>query len=75
MATATEDEYDQRRFRAPRDEWDGFEAATKTQAQHVAGKSPRGQVIREFIRWYLRRPGAKLPQRPPEGPWSTPPEA
>lgn len=21
-------------------------------------------VIREFIRWYLRRPGAKLPERP-----------
>jgi hypothetical protein len=21
-------------------------------------------VLREFIRWYLRRPGAKLPARP-----------
>lgn len=25
----------------------------------------RAEVIREFIAWYLRRPGAKLPERPP----------
>jgi hypothetical protein len=25
----------------------------------------RGTVIKQFIRWYLRRPGAKLPERPP----------
>lgn len=24
----------------------------------------RSGVIRQFVRWYLRRPGAKLPQRP-----------
>lgn len=24
----------------------------------------RSAVVREFIRWYLRRPGAKLPARP-----------
>lgn len=24
----------------------------------------RATVIREFIRWYLRRPKAKLPERP-----------
>ncbi|HEY1344631.1 MAG TPA: hypothetical protein VGF54_06590, partial [Streptosporangiaceae bacterium] len=25
----------------------------------------RATVIRQFIHWYLRRPGAKLPERPP----------
>ncbi|NDK24712.1 hypothetical protein FSY75_09525 [Streptomyces sp. TR1341] len=71
MPTATDDPYDtQRKFRAPDDEWNGFGDATK--AQHPQGRSPRGQVLREFIRWYMRRPGAKLPVRPPAGPWSTP---
>ncbi|MEU2248141.1 hypothetical protein [Streptomyces sp. NPDC019224] len=71
MSTDTAAEYDPpRKFRAPDDEWNGFEAATK--AQHPTGRSPRAQVIREFIRWYMRRPGAKLPVRPPAGPWSTP---
>lgn len=28
----------------------------------------RGTVIKQFIRWYLRRPGAKLPERPPKRP-------
>jgi hypothetical protein len=52
------------------DEWDPFLAATRT--IHPDGRSPRTQVLREFIRWYLRRPGAKLPARPPAGTWSTP---
>lgn len=26
--------------------------------------SDRGTVIKEFIAWYLHRPGAKLPKRP-----------
>jgi hypothetical protein len=25
----------------------------------------RSKLINEFLRWYLRRPGAKLPDRPP----------
>lgn len=25
----------------------------------------RSDVVRQFIRWYVREPGAKLPQRPP----------
>ncbi len=54
------------------DEWDPFLDAAKS--MNPDGRSPRTQVIREFIRWYLRRPGAKLPERPPAGPWSTPPE-
>lgn len=59
-----------RRFRAPDDEWDGFEEATR--AMHPEGRSPRGRVLREFMRWYMRRPGAKLPDRPPAGAWSNP---
>lgn len=69
MAPDPETEYDaQRKFRAPADEWDPFEAATR--AVHPTGRSPRTKVIREFIRWYLRRPGAKLPERPAAGPWT-----
>ncbi|MFB6696834.1 hypothetical protein [Streptomyces rubiginosohelvolus] len=66
-------EYDTpRRVRMPDDEWDAFLDAAKQ--VHPDGRSPRGPVLREFIRWYLRRPGAKLPERPPAGPWSTPPK-
>ncbi|WP_377271900.1 hypothetical protein [Peterkaempfera sp. SMS 1(5)a] len=65
------DDYDKpRQMRIPDDEWLPFEAATK--AQHPTGRSPRAAVIRDFIRWYMRRPGAKLPDRPAAGPWSTP---
>ncbi|BBB01115.1 hypothetical protein RVR_8371 [Actinacidiphila reveromycinica] len=71
MTPEPETSYDtQRKFRAPDDEWEPFEAATK--AVHPEGRSPRGRVIREFIRWYLRRPGARLPERPAAGPWSKP---
>ncbi|MFP3119536.1 hypothetical protein [Streptomyces sp. Iso 434] len=71
MPTETDDRYDTpRRFRAPDSEWEPFADATR--AVHPDGRSPRAQVLREFIRWYMRRPGAKLPVRPPAGPWSTP---
>jgi hypothetical protein len=53
-----------RRMRAPLDEWAGLGAATK--AMGVT----RAAAVREFMRWYMRRPGAKLPDRPPTGPWS-----
>jgi len=26
----------------------------------------RTKLINQFLRWYLRRPGARLPERPPE---------
>jgi hypothetical protein len=39
------------------DEWDELGDA--------AGKYKRTEVIRQLIRWYLRYPGAKLPERPP----------
>jgi hypothetical protein len=31
----------------------------------VAGARKRAEVIRQLVRWYLRYPGAKLPERPP----------
>lgn len=66
-----EAEYDApRHIRVPKDEWTPFEAATR--AIHPKGRSPRTKVLREFMRWYMRWPGAKLPERPSVGPWSEP---
>jgi hypothetical protein len=39
-------------------EWDELQVAAK------AAGSDRATVLRAFIKWYIRRPGAKLPQRP-----------
>jgi hypothetical protein len=62
-------DYDQpRQFRAPDDEWLPFEEAAR--AMHPEGRGPRAQVLREFMRWYMRRPGATMPKRPDAGPWS-----
>lgn len=58
----------QRKFRAAADEWEPFGDAARS--QHPEGRSPRSRVLRDFMRWYMRRPGAKLPERPPAGPWS-----
>ncbi|MFJ9771157.1 hypothetical protein ACIRVF_07930 [Kitasatospora sp. NPDC101157] len=58
-----------RQMRIPDDEWLPFGEATKSQ------EASRAEVVRDFIRWYLRRPGAKLPPRPEAGPWSTPKDA
>lgn len=33
----------------------------------VVGRRHRAQVLRDFIAWYLRRPGASLPKRPDPG--------
>lgn len=71
MTPDAETSYDPwRKFRSPADEWDPFGDAART--MRPEGRSPRSQLIREFIRWYMRRPGAKLPDRPPAGPWSKP---
>jgi hypothetical protein len=40
--------------------WDAFGA--------LVGGRNRARVVREFVAWYCRVPGAKLPQRPPEKP-------
>jgi len=72
MTDESEATYDKpRQFRAPDSEWEPFEAAAKS--IHPQGRSPRARVLREFMRWYMRRPGAKLPDRPAAGPWSDPP--
>jgi hypothetical protein len=51
-----------RSVRISDEDWTDLEAAT---GRHG---SDRGTVIKQFIRWYLRRPGAKLPQRPERSP-------
>jgi hypothetical protein len=68
----TSDDYEKpKAIRIPgKEEWEPFGDATK--AQHPTGRSPRTAVIREFMRWYMRRPGATLPKRPDAGPWSDP---
>lgn len=48
--------------------WEDFERAA------AASDSDRSSVLRACMEWYLRRPGARLPPRPPAGPWSEPPE-
>ncbi|WBC13429.1 hypothetical protein O7600_20075 [Micromonospora sp. WMMA1998] len=43
-------------------EWERFGVAAKSQG------ADRSSLIREFMRWYLRLPGAKLPKRPDVAP-------
>ncbi|MFE2850578.1 hypothetical protein ACFXJO_05520 [Streptomyces lavendulae] len=45
------------------DEWYDFDLAAKAEG------TERAAVIREFIAWYLRQPGAKLPVRPEIAAW------
>lgn len=59
-----------KKFRVSDGEWAAFAEATK--AEHPEGRSPRAKVLRDFMRWYMRRPGATLPKRPEAGPWSSP---
>jgi hypothetical protein len=44
-----------------RDEWEDLGEA--------AGERRRTTVITQLVRWYLRYPGAKLPERPPARDW------
>jgi hypothetical protein len=44
-------------IRVDAEDWDEF--GTRV------GPKERSRVVREFIAWYLRKPGAKLPERPP----------
>ena len=53
-----------RSVRISDEDWDDLEAATGSFC------SDRGTVIKQFIRWYLRRPGAKLPERPTAAFWA-----
>jgi hypothetical protein len=45
-----------KQVRIPDKDWARFE--------ETAGTRKRASVIVEFIRWYNREPGAKLPKRP-----------
>jgi hypothetical protein len=44
------------RLRGDTEDWAAFTTATDGQ---------QAEVTRQFWAWYVRRPGAKLPQRPP----------
>lgn len=45
------------RFRIDAEEWQAFGDA-------VPQDTDRSAVLRDFVAWYLRRPGAKMPKRP-----------
>jgi hypothetical protein len=45
------------------DDWYDFERATKAMG------TERAEVIRDFIAWYLRRPGVTQPKRPDVSDW------
>jgi hypothetical protein len=47
-----------RSVRIDDDDWDDAERATRRMG------TDRAKIINQFLRWYLRRPGAKLPERP-----------
>ena len=47
-----------RSVRVDDEDWTDADAAAKSMG------TDRAKVINQFIRWYLRRPGAKLPERP-----------
>lgn len=38
----------------------------------IAGAGKRPEILRAFIDWYLREPGAKLPERPPRQDFTPP---
>ena len=44
-------------MRIPDEDWYDFETAAAGQG------TDRAALVREFIAWYLRRPGARLPKR------------
>lgn len=46
------------RARVAFDLWEEFGTAAEAQG------TDRSKVINEFIRWFLRKPGAKMPARP-----------
>jgi len=53
-----------RSVRISDEDWTDLEAATGTLG------ADRGTAIKQFIRWYLRRPGATLPERPAAASWA-----
>lgn len=51
-----------------REEWNAFGEAVNS--VHPSGRGERSKVLRDFVRWYTRRPGAPALTRPPAGDWS-----
>lgn len=47
-----------RSIRLEKDLWDRLDGAAKANGYDRSG------LIRQFVRWYLREPNARLPQRP-----------
>lgn len=59
------------KIRMMKSEWARFDAATRS-VYGEEGRPPRSRAIRELMRWYMREPGIKQPERPLVGPWSDP---
>ena len=55
-----------RNLRAEDDLWGSFGAAC------AAAGIDRSTALRDFMRWYMREPGAKLPKRPDPPPSAGP---
>jgi hypothetical protein len=45
-------------FRAPETLWDDALALAEASGDHLPDR------LREFLEWYVRRPGARMPRRP-----------
>lgn len=58
-----------RQVRVATSAWRDFGLATK------AAGTTRPRMIVQFIAWYLREPGAKMPARPDREAWKSPPRA
>lgn len=58
MNPAPESHTTPKQIRIPDGDW--------SELERVTGKRQRAAVVVQLIRWYLRRPGAKLPIRPPK---------
>ncbi len=57
MCTVKDTHTPHRPIRVEAELWDEF--------GRLAGERGRAEVIRAFIAWYVRRRGARLPERPP----------
>jgi hypothetical protein len=60
LVATTERKTPQRTLVVEPEDWDELQIAAK------AVGSNRATVLRQFIKWYIRRPGARMPQRPGE---------
>jgi hypothetical protein len=48
-------------FRVDTGLWDRFDQAVR----RADPDSDRSKTLRQFVAWYVREPGAKMPARPP----------